>query len=107
MKEFAKRFYSSNAWKECRKAYAKSKGNLCERCLAKGIITPAVIVHHKVYLTPDNIDNPNITLDWSNLECVCRACHEEEHDNKRFITRKRKRRYTVDEFGRVTTSPPI
>ncbi len=80
MKDFTKIFYCSKAWKETRKAYAKSKGNLCERCLKKGLIVPGVVVHHKVYLTPDNINDPNITLNWNNLELVCRDCHAQEHD---------------------------
>ena len=101
MKEFAKKFYASVAWKECRKAYKKSKGGLCERCLAKGLITPCEIVHHKVYLTPENIHDPNVTLNWMNLECLCRRCHEEEHENSKYIVKKRERRYIVDEFGRV------
>jgi hypothetical protein len=95
IKEFAKSFYCSKAWKETRKAYAKSKGGLCERCLKKGLYVPGVIVHHKVYLTPDNINDPAVSLNWNNLELVCRDCHAQEHDGL-------KRRYKVDELGRIT-----
>ena len=101
MKEWAKAFYSSQAWKDCRKAYAKSKGNLCERCLTKGLITAGEIVHHKNYLTPDNIDDPNITLNWDNLELVCKNCHEEEHNNSVSHPERKGKRYRVDEQGRV------
>lgn len=96
MRDFARTFYSSTAWKKTRAAYAKSKGNLCERCLKKGLIVPGVIVHHKVYLTPDNINDPAVSLNWSNLELVCADCHAEEHN-------RLQRRYTVDEHGRVTS----
>lgn len=95
MRDFARTFYSSTAWKKTRAAYAKSKGNLCERCLKKGLIVPGVIVHHKVYLTPDNINDPAVSLNWNNLELVCADCHAEEHN-------RLQRRYTVDEYGRVT-----
>lgn len=95
MRDFAKTFYSSKAWKQTRAAYAKSKGNLCERCLKKGLIVPGVIVHHKVYLTPENINDPAVSLNWNNLELVCADCHAEEHN-------RLQRRYTVDEYGRVT-----
>lgn len=95
MKPFAEAFYNSPAWKSARKAYAKSKGNLCERCLAKGLYNPGIIVHHKIHLTPENIGDPSITLNWDNLELLCRDCHGEEH-------KKIRRRYTVDELGRVT-----
>ena len=95
MKDYAKAFYCSKAWKETRKAYAKSKGGLCERCLKKGLCVPGEIVHHKVYLTPENINDPAVTLNWNNLELVCRDCHAQEHDGLR-------RRYKVDELGRIT-----
>ena len=95
MREYAKGFYSSNAWKECRKAYRKSVGGLCERCYAKGIVKAGEIVHHKIYLTPDNLNDPSISLNWDNLELVCRDCHAQEHDGL-------KKRYKVDELGRVT-----
>ena len=95
MREFAEGFYNSPAWKATRKAYSKSKGGLCERCLAKGLISPGEAVHHKIHLTPENINDPNVTLNWSNLELLCRNCHGEEH-------KKIKRRYKVDELGRVT-----
>lgn len=95
MKDYARRFYSSKAWKETRKAYAKSKGGLCERCLKKGLYVSGVIVHHKVYLTPENVNDPAVSLNWNNLELVCRDCHAQEHDGL-------KRRYKVDELGRIT-----
>lgn len=94
IKEFAKSFYCSKAWKETRKAYAKSKGGMCERCLKKGLYVPGVIVHHKFYLTPDNINDPAVTLNWNNLELLCMEHHAEEH-------RGVIRRYMVDEQGRV------
>ena len=105
MKEFARKFYASVAWKETRKAYRKSQGGLCERCKAKGLITPGEIVHHKTHLTPENINDEIITLNWNNLELLCRQCHEEEHHNGKYIVKRRKRRYEVDEFGKVITPP--
>ena len=43
MKDFAKSFYASRAWKNCRRAYAASVGGLCEDCKAKGLIMPGEI----------------------------------------------------------------
>lgn len=94
MKEYAAAFYSSKAWKETRKAYAKSKGGLCELCLAKGIYKAGEIVHHKTHITPTNINDPTITLSFDNLQLVCRDCHAQIHD-------KKKRRYKLDELGRI------
>ena len=94
MKDFAKSFYTSRAWKNCRRAYAASVGGLCEDCKAKGLIVPGEIVHHKIELTPENINDPAVTLSWSNLRLVCRECHAKKHG-------ARERRYTVDPLGRV------
>ena len=94
MREFAESFYKSKTWQDCRAAYGKSVGWLCERCLAAGRYVPGEIVHHKIHLTPDNINNPTVTLDWSNLELVCRDCHAQEHA-------RLKRRYIIDSAGRV------
>lgn len=93
-KEFARGFYSSEAWNRCRAAYKKSVGGLCEQCLMSGMINPGEIVHHKVPLTPFNVEVPEVTLNWQNLELLCREHHAEMH-------RKCKKRYSVDEFGKV------
>ena len=94
MKDYAKTFYKSQAWKDTRNAYAKSKGNLCEVCLAKGIYRSGEIVHHKIHLSPENIADPSVSLNWDNLQLVCRDCHAMAHD-------QRQRRYKLDELGRV------
>ena len=85
-KDYAKDFYESKAWKDCRTAYRLSKNDLCERCKDNGTLTPCKIVHHKVYITPDNINNPNITLSWDNLECLCQDCHNKEHHKNESTT---------------------
>lgn len=94
MKEYAKGFYTSRAWAECREAYRKSVGGLCEACLKKGIIKAGEIVHHIKPINTKNINDPDITLNWNNLRLLCRECHAEAHE-------KNHRRYIVDEMGRV------
>ena len=94
MKEYAKGFYKSKAWKDCRAAYAKSVCGLCEVCLTRGVYRAGEIVHHKTHINPDNISDPTIILDWDNLQLVCRECHAQEHG-------ARERRFTVDGFGHV------
>lgn len=68
--EWAKWFYNSKAWLECSRAYAVSAFYLCERCRKPGYIT-----HHKIELTPENINDPSVTLNWDNLEYLCLDCH--------------------------------
>ncbi|SKA89644.1 HNH endonuclease [Clostridium sp. USBA 49] len=74
-KEFAKKFYKSKEWEACRQSYIKFVFGLCERCGK-----PGYIVHHKIELNSSNINNPNITLNWDNLEYLCRDCHNKEHN---------------------------
>lgn len=76
-KEWAKAFYNSKQWQQCQQAYLKSQGYICERC---GDV--AVLVHHKHYLTPNNIKDPSVSLNWDLLECLCQDCHNKEHHLK-------------------------
>ena len=95
MQEYAERFYKSKAWQACRLAYAKSVGGLCEECLKQGRYNAGVIVHHKVHLTPENIECPEVTMNFANLQLLCRDCHAAQHH-------KNRKRYKVDDFGVVT-----
>ena len=95
-KPFARKFYSSKAWQDCRNEYAKRKHYLCENCMRKGIYKPGEIVHHMIEIDPVNITNPEVLLSFDNLRLVCRKCHAERH------TRPRKgRRYVIGDDGRV------
>jgi 5-methylcytosine-specific restriction endonuclease McrA len=95
MKDFAKSFYKSKAWQAVREAAMKRDARLCVDCLAEGRYTPAEEVHHIEELTPENIHDPSVTLNMSNLVSLCRECHKKRHG-------ARTHRYEVDEFGRVT-----
>lgn len=75
-KIWAKKFYKSKEWQKCRAAYIASVNGLCETCLEKGKITPGKILHHTEHLTPDNIDDPNITLNWKKLKYECKEHHD-------------------------------
>ena len=77
--DFAKQFYKSKAWKDCRRAYILKVHGLCEECLARGEYTPGYIVHHKILLTPSNISDPSVSLNHDNLRYVCIDCHNREH----------------------------
>lgn len=100
MKPYAERFYKSKAWERTRKAYASYRKGLCERCYAKGLFVPGVIVHHKCHITPENITDPMVTLSFDNLELLCRNCHAEVHSSKEGS------RFVLDDEGRVIFSSP-
>jgi len=75
-KEWAKQFYRSKNWIETRD-YIMSKYNyVCQKCKSN----PAEIVHHIIWLTPLNINEPTITLGEKNLMPVCRECHALIHE---------------------------
>lgn len=81
-KSWAAPFYNSRAWRKCRKAYAESRFLLCEICGK-----PGEEVHHKIELTPENIGDPSITLNWDNLQLLCHSCHDKTKRPQRMATR--------------------
>ena len=99
MKEWAKSFYRSKAWRKCRDSFLISKFNMCERC---GEV--ALIVHHKTYLTPYNINDSNVSLNWDNLEALCLDCHNKEHMGKEVTVNGC---MFDDEGNLIKTNPPL
>lgn len=92
-------FYSSWPWRKCKDAYLNHVGGLCEECRRHGLIVPADDVHHKIRLTTANINRPEITLNWANLEALCEECHKKKH--------RKEKRWRVDEEGNVILEPPL
>ena len=97
-KDFEDVFYSSWAWRKCAASYRASVDGLCEDCRKRGLITPVAEVHHKIRLTPENVNKPEIALNWDNLEALCEDCHKKKH--------RKQKRWTVDEDGNVTATDP-
>lgn len=98
-REFSKSFYNSSKWLRCRLSYIEMRFGKCERCNGLGNQ-----VHHKVYLTPKNINDPSITLSFDNLELLCDLCHQNEHHSKNKST---KFGYQFNERGELVYSPPF
>lgn len=90
-KQFAKAFYNSKAWEQCRAAYISSVYGLCAMCDNE----PGLILHHKIVITPSNINNPDITLNFNNLELLCLIHHNETHGKQVEL------RYMFDSNGNV------
>lgn len=78
MRDWAKPFYNSKAWKKCRESYIKKRmqidGGICEVCG----IEQGYIVHHIQPLTEQNVSNPFICLNHDNLRYECKQCHDRE-----------------------------
>ena len=87
-RDFAKAFYKSGAWLRNRKLYMQQPVDtpfgivppgMCERCYANGELTPAKVVHHITHLSPENIDDPHVTLSFDNFQRLCQDCHAIVH----------------------------
>ena len=77
-KDFAKKFYNSKQWLRVREAFRIVKFGMCERCG----LSDSKHIHHKILLTELNINDPDITLGFNNLELLCHECHNKEHMSK-------------------------
>ena len=73
-RDFSKSFYNSKEWQAVRDGILMRDNYLCVKCGK-----PAEEVHHKIHLSPDNIGDPNITMNPGNLVSLCRDCHFAEH----------------------------
>ena len=71
---------------------------MCERCFGRGELTPAKVVHHITHLSEENIDDPHVTLSFSNFQRLCQDCHAAVHSNASSS------RYTFDAQGNVVWS---
>lgn len=63
-------WYNSGAWRK-RRAYQLDAAPLCNRCLSRGVVTPATVANH----------NPPHRGDWQAfmngpLESLCAPCHD-------------------------------
>jgi 5-methylcytosine-specific restriction enzyme A len=66
-------FYAAPAWSKVRD-YVLTRDPFCKKCLLNGIEKPSVEVHHKKPLELF----PELGLDESNLEGLCKECHSTE-----------------------------
>lgn len=77
-KEWAKHFYNSKNWISCRRLYIASRikadGGMCEHCSNR----LGYIVDHIEELNEQNIDDPEITLGFNNLQYLCLVCHNKK-----------------------------
>lgn len=85
-KEWAKAFYQSKVWQDTSRSVKRDANYICVKCNDR----PAEIAHHIIWLTPQNINDINITLNKNNLMAVCRECHAIIHEGVNS---------TIDGFG--------
>lgn len=80
-REKRQKIYQSVRWKKLRQVKLMANP-LCEICLSKGIVKPAVDVHHK----DSFINYTDKTMMWkaydfNNLMSLCKECHAKLHKN--------------------------
>jgi len=98
---FAKSFYGGKAWRKCRASYIAYRvsidGGACQRCKEE----LGYIVHHKEWITPENINDISIILNHSNLEYVCLNCHNRIEDGEKELG------YYIGADGQIYGTPPL
>jgi 5-methylcytosine-specific restriction enzyme A len=70
-KEWARQFYASKAWRDCRKEVLRRDMYTCAYCYAR-----AEEIHHVIPLTSENINDITIALNPDNLIALCHSCHD-------------------------------
>lgn len=71
-------FYLLRAWRELREAALARDNWLCQRCLGRGRLTTADLVHH---ILPRET-HPELELVLDNLMSLCIGCHNYIHDRE-------------------------
>lgn len=94
--DYAKTFYNSKEWRDLRRYICISRNWTCEECGGYGNQ-----VHHIEEITPSNINEPNITLNESNLQLLCERCHNGKRKKESDIEEG----LMFDEFGNLIRSP--
>lgn len=71
-------FYHSKAWRDL-SYLLRLKSGKCQRC-GRVADMKQLHAHHKVSLTPSNVNDTTISLNPDNIEILCNSCHDEEHN---------------------------
>lgn len=99
-REKARKFYHSKKWLGTREYILRRDKYMCQECGSPINLQ----VHHIEYLTEDNVDDPNISMNEKNLTTLCRDCHFKAHEYKRVEHMKGSdvvEGYCFDECGNV------
>lgn len=82
---WAREFYNSKAWRNLRARLIVENNFLCAECGESYLKESAQLVgHHIKELTPENINDYNISLNPANIKIICRKCHDKAHERFSF-----------------------
>lgn len=92
-----RKLLNSKRWRELR--VKKLNNNpLCESCLRKGITRAASCVHHitPVESAKSDADAVALCYSYSNLQSLCRECHNEIHIAERYNSKAKHKERELD-----------
>lgn len=81
------KFYTLKPWRDLSYSLKIKADGKCNRCNNTVLDFKYLIGHHKIELTDDNVDDPNVSLNPDNIEIICHECHNREH--RRFGYKKK------------------
>ncbi|MBK5254333.1 MAG: HNH endonuclease [Peptostreptococcaceae bacterium] len=87
------KFYKSKEWLALKELVLREHHYECQECKKRGKITKADTVHHIKHVR----DHPELALTKSNLEPVCKACHNKLHPEK-FKKNTKKKFWTIERW---------
>jgi 5-methylcytosine-specific restriction endonuclease McrA len=93
MKRIGDPIYHTQRWRKLRRAYYRSEYGVCEWCGG-----PGKIVDHIEPITNDNLNDPQVTFGWDNLQLLCQECHNTKTFKKYNSIRED---VTFDELGNL------
>lgn len=82
MRELRRKAYNNTTWRKLRDLFLKEHP-ICQDCVAKGKITPAVDIHHLRSPFKGGEVNYGLLLDYNNLAALCKECHAERHNKEK------------------------
>lgn len=78
MESWQRAVYKSQEWKKVRQAVIDRDKDICFFC--GKLILKRRTIHHKIELTEENYNDPNIAFNLDNLVECHKSCHDFHHD---------------------------
>jgi len=74
-------FYTSSRWRKFRNVIIAERGSVCESC-GKVIANPldCELDHDPIELTPENVNDADVSLNPDNVKVKCNDCHNKRHN---------------------------
>ena len=94
-KKLIDKFYASRAWRMTRAWVIDRDKGICQSC--GEIIFGEMTVHHEINLTPQNVNDPAISLNPELLKTLCHVCHDKAHKRFSGAVRCIERKVIVDD----------